>query len=184
MPVERRENVNDQTILRFRPWLRWARTTLYEYYSMSWATRLAAERTDHPPPEARLVGESFELAFKALHVLSQGPARKLKFGHSLTSLLRDMPALERLLRTLWGSDLDYIVELMDGECNPSQLRYGAGGGRSSKGENVIPSGYSESSGIWTSSTNTLYEDLMSSLGQGIWSNHPEGDRNGNPVKRA
>ena len=89
-------------ILMFRPLATWARTILYEYYCMSWATRIAAEGTTHPPLAARLVGESFELAVKVLHILSQGPERKLKFGHSLGGLIRHMQPLERLLRNLWG----------------------------------------------------------------------------------
>ena len=64
-------------ILEFRPWI-WARTTLYEYYCMSWATRLAAEYTRHPPLAARLVGESFELAVKVLHILIQGPGEGIE----------------------------------------------------------------------------------------------------------
>ena len=169
-------------ILEFRPWI-WARTTLYEYYCMSWATRLAAEYTRHPPLAARLVGESFELAVKVLHILIQGPAKELKFGHNLSALLGDVPSMERMLRTLWGRDLDYVIDIMDGECDPSQIRYGAGGGKANKGDRVIPSGYAETSKVWTSTTLTLYEELMSSLGRAIWSNYPEGDRNGQPVKR-
>jgi len=150
---------------------------------MSWAARVAAEHTTHPPLAARLVGESFELAVKALHVLTQGPEPELKFGHSLSALLGDSPPLEQLLRTLWANDLDYVVDIMDGECNPSQVRYGAGAGKSSKENNVIPSGYAETPDVWTSATLTLYEELMSSLGQAIWSNYPQGDRFGNPVNR-
>ena len=59
-------------ILKFRPGI-WARTTLYEYFCMSWATRVSAERTNYPPLASRLVDESFELAVKALHRLTQGP---------------------------------------------------------------------------------------------------------------
>ena len=150
---------------------------------MSWAARVAAEHTTHPPLAARLVGESFELAVKALQILTQGPDRELKFGHSLSALLGDSPPLEQLLRTLWANDLNYVVDLMDGECNPSQVRYGAGAGMSSKEENVIPSGYAETPDVWTSATLTLYEELMSSLGQAIWSNYPQGDRYGHPVNR-
>ena len=170
-------------ILKFRPGATWARTILYEYYCMSWATRIAAEGTTHPPLAARLVGESFELAVKVLHILSQGPERKLKFGHSLGGVIRHMQPLERLLRNLWGGDLDYVIDILEGECNPSQVRYGAGGGKSNKRSRIIPSGYAETSGVWTSTTLTLYEELMSSLGQAIWSNYPKGDRNGNPVGR-
>ena len=50
-------------------------------------------------------------------------------------------------------------------------------------KNVIPSGYAETPDVWTSTTLTLYEELMSSLGQAIWSNYPQGDRYGNPVVR-
>ena len=169
-------------ILRFRPWI-WGRTTLYEYFCMSWAARVAAERTGHAPLAARLVGESFELAIEALHILSRGPGQDLKFGHSLSAILGDIPPLERLLRDLWGGDLDHVVDLMDGECNPSQVRYGAGAGKATKGDNVIPSGYAEAPGVWTSTTLTLYEELMSSLGQATWSNYPHGDRYGNTVHR-
>ena len=169
-------------ILRFRPWI-WGRTTLYEYFCMSWAARVAAERTVHPPLAARLVGESFELAIKALHILSRGPGLDLKFGHSLSVILGDVPKLERLLRDLWGDDLDHVVDLMDGECNPSQVRYGAGAGKATKGTKVIPSGHAEAPTVWTSTTLTLYEELMSSLGQAIWSNYPLGDRHGSPVNR-
>ena len=77
-------------ILKFRPWL-WGRTTLYEYFRMSRAARAAAERTDHAPLAARLVGESFELAIKALHIPSRGPGQDLKFGHRLSAILGDMP---------------------------------------------------------------------------------------------
>ena len=168
--------------LRFRPWI-WGRTTLYEYFCMSWAARVAAERTDHAPLAARLVGESFELAIKALHILSRGPGQDLKFGHSLSVILGDVPQLERLLRNLWGADLDYVVDLMDGECNPSQVRYGAGAGKAARGTRVIPSGHAEAPAVWTSTTSTLYEELMSSLGQAIWSNYPPGDRHGSPVNR-
>ena len=150
---------------------------------MSWATRIAAERTTHAPLAARLVGESFELAFKVLHALSQGPERELKVGHNLGELIRHMGPLERLLRNLWGGDLDYVIDILDGECSPSQVRYGAGGGKSNKRNRIVPSGYAETSGVWTSTTLTLYEELMSSLGQAIWSNYPEGDRNGRPVVR-
>ena len=94
-----------------------------------------------------------------------------------------MQPLERLLRNLWGGDLDYVIDILEGECNPSQVRYGAGGGKSNKRSRIIPSGYAETSGVWTSTTLTLYEELMSSLGQAIWSNYPKGDRNGNPVGR-
>ena len=52
---------------------------------MSWAARAAAERTVHPPLAARLVGERFELAIKALRILSRGPGQDLKFGHSLSA---------------------------------------------------------------------------------------------------
>ena len=169
-------------ILEFRPWI-WARTTLYEYFCMSWATRVAAEGTRHPPLAARLVGESFELAFKVLHILTQGPTKELKFGHSLSALLADVPLIERMLRDLWGGDLSYVVDIMDGECDPSQVRYGAGGGKATKSERVIPSGYAETPDVWTSTTLVLYEELMSTLGRAIWSNYPEGDRNGQPVKR-
>ena len=169
-------------ILKFRPWI-WARTTLYEYFCMSWATRVAAERTDHPPLAARLVGESFELAIKVLHTLIQGPTKQLKFGHRLSALLGDVPPLERMLRDLWGADLDFVVEIMDGECDPSQVRYGAGGGKATKPGRVIPSGYAETSDVWTSSTLTLYEELMSTLGQALWSNYPNGDRHADPVER-
>lgn len=172
----------ERLILKFRPWI-WARTTLYEYFCMSWATRVAAERTDHSPLTARLVGESFELAVKVLHTLIQGPMGELKFGHSLSELLGDVPPLERMLRDLWGTDLDFVIEIMDGECNPSQVRYGAGGGRATKVGRVIPSGYAETSDVWTSSTLTLYEELMSTLGRALWSNYPDGDRYGEPVKR-
>jgi len=144
---------------------------------------MAAETTSHAPLAARLVGESFELAFKVLNILCRGPQQDLKFGHSLSAILVDVPALERLLRTLWGDDLDHVVDLMDGECNPSQVRYGAGAGKSTKGHNVIPSGYADSPCIWTSTTLTLYEELMSSLGAAIWSNYPPGDRHGKPVHR-
>lgn len=95
-------------ILKFRPWI-WARTTLYEYYCMSWATRVSAERTDYPPLAARLVGESFELARKVFHTLVQGPTGELKFGHRLSALLSDVPPLERMLRNLWGADLDFVI---------------------------------------------------------------------------
>ena len=169
-------------ILKFRPWV-WARTTLYEYFCMSWATRVSAERTDYPPLAARLVGESFELAFKILHTLFQGPKKELRFGHRLSSLLRAIPPLERILRDLWGDDLDFVIEIMDGECDPSQVRYGAGGGKATKAGRVIPSGYAESSEVWTSTTLTLYEELMSTLGRALWSNYPNGDRYGDPVKR-
>ena len=174
-------------ILKFRPWI-WARTTLYEYFCMSWATRVAAERTDHPPLAARLVGESFELAIKelaikVLHTLIQGPTKQLRFGHRLSALLGDVPLLERMLRDLWGADLDFVIEIMDGECDPSQVRYGAGGGKATKPGRVIPSGYAETSDVWTSSTLTLYEELMSTLGQALWSNYPNGDRHGDPVER-
>ena len=170
-------------LLKFRPWATWARTILYEYYCMSWATRIAAEGTTHPPLAARLVGESFELAVKVLHILSHGPERKLKFGHNLSALIRHIQPLERLLRNLWGGDLDYVIDILEGECNPSQVRYGAGGGTPNKRNRIIPSGYAETSSAWTSTTHTLYEELMSSLGQAIWSNYPKGDRNGNPVVR-
>ncbi len=173
----------NRPILQFRPWATWARTILYEYYCMSWATRIAAERTTHSPLAARLVGESFELAFKVLHILSQGPERELRFGHSLGALIRHMQPLERLLRNLWGGDLDYVIDILDGECSPSQVRYGASGGKRNKRNRIIPSGYAETPGVWTSTTLTLYEELMSSLGQAIWSNYPEGDRNSNPVVR-
>ena len=123
---------------------------------MSWATRLAAEYTRHPPLAARLVGESFELAVKVLHILIQGPAKELKFGHNLSALLGDVPSMERMLRTLWGRDLDYVIDIMDGECDPSQVRYGAGGGKANKGDRMIPSGYAETSKVWTSTTLTLY----------------------------
>lgn len=172
----------NQRILCFRPWI-WGRTTLYEYFCMSWATRIAAESTDHAPLAARLVGESFELAFKALSILARGPGQDLTFGHRLSTILRDVPLLEPLLRNLWGSDLDHVVDLMDGECNPSQIRYGAGAGRSTKGDKLIPSGYAETPVVWTSTTLTLYEELMSSLGHAIWSNYPAGDRHGEPVNR-
>ena len=129
-------------ILKFRPWI-WARTTLYEYYCMSWAARVSAERTDYSPLAARLVGESFELAIKVFHTLVQGPTEELKFGHRLSALLGDVPPLERMLRDLWGADLDFVIELMDGECDPSQVRYGAGGGKVTKAGRVIPSGYAE-----------------------------------------
>ena len=172
-----------QPILQFRPWATWARTILYEYYCMSWATRVAAERTTHAPLAARLVGESFELAFKVLHILSQGPERELRFGHSLGALIRHMKPLERLLRNLWGGDLDYVIDILDGECDPSQVRYGASGGKSNKRNRIIPSGYAANPGVWTSTTLTLYEELMSSLGQAIWSHYPEGDRHGRPVVR-
>ena len=125
-------------ILEFRPWATWARTILYEYYCMSWATRIAAERTTHPPLAARLVGESFELAFKLLHILSQGPEQELKFGHSLGALIRHTQPLERLLKNLWGGDLDYVIDILDGECSPSQVRYGAGGGKSKQAEPNSP----------------------------------------------
>ena len=151
---------------------------------MSWATRVSAERTDHPPLAARLVGESFELAVKVLHTLLQGPNMELKFGHRLSALLGDVPPLERMLRDLWGADLDFVIEIMDGECDPSQVRYGAGGGKATKAGRVIPSGYAETSEVWTSTTLTLYEELMSSLGRALWSNYPNGDRHGNPVKRS
>lgn len=169
-------------ILRFHPWV-WTRTTLYEYFCMSWAARAAAERTGHAPLAARLVGESFELAIKALNILIRGPGQDLKFGHSLSAILGDIPLLERLLRNLWGGDLDHVVDLMDGECNPSQVRYGAGAGKATRGSNVIPSGYAEAPDVWTSTTLTLYEELMSSLGQAIWSNYPQGDRYGNAIHR-
>ena len=172
----------NRLVLTFRPWI-WARTTVYEYFSMSWATRVAAEATDHAPLAARLVGESFELAIKVLNILSRGPGTKLKHGHSLTGVLADMPILEQLLRRLWGSDLDYVISIMDGECNPSQVRYGASGGSTSKGADILPSGYAESADVWTSTTRQLYEELMLSLGRAIWSNYPDGDRNGNPVER-
>lgn len=84
---------------------------------------------------------------------------------------------------MWGNDLEYVIGVIDGECDPSQVRYGAGGGKASKGDRVIPSGYAGTPEVWTSTTLTLYEELMSSLGRAIWSNYPEGDRNGEPVKR-
>ena len=174
--------MTQRLILRYRLWV-WARTTLYEYFCMSWAARVAAEGTGHAPLAARLVGESFEFAIKALHILSQGPGQDLRFGHSLSAILGDIPLLERLLRELWGGDLDHVVDIVDGECNPSQVRYGAGAGKATRGNNVIPSGYAETPSVWTSTTLTLYEELMSSLGQAIWSNHPQGDRFGNPVNR-
>ncbi len=99
--------MTNKLTLAFRPWI-WARTTLYEYYCMSWATRVAAETTRHPPLAARLVGESFELAIKALHILIQGPEKELKFGHKLSELLSDVPTMEGILRKLWGKDLDYV----------------------------------------------------------------------------
>ncbi len=173
----------NRLVLRFRPWTIWARTVLYEYFSMSWAARTAAENTTHPPLEARLVGESFELAFKVLNILSRGPERDLKLGHSLDALISDVPPLDRLLRKLWGRDLKHVIDILDGECNPSQVRYGAGAGKSDGRKRIIPSGYAQTPGVWTSTTLTLYEELMSSLGQAIWSNYPEGDRNGNPVER-
>lgn len=160
-------------LLRFRPWTAWARTVLYEYFSMSWAARTAAEHAKHPPLEARLVGESFELAFKVLNILSRGPGRDLKVGHNLGALISDTPPLDSLLRKLWGRDLDHVLDILDGECNPSQVRYGAAGGSSDKRNRIIPSGYAERPGVWTSTTLTLYEELMSSLGQAIWSNYPK-----------
>jgi len=169
-------------ILEFRPWI-WARTTVYEYYCMSWATRVASERTRHAPLAARLVGESFELAVKVLQILTQGPAKELKFGHKLSALLGAVPVMASILRELWGNDLDYVIDIMDGECDPSQVRYGAAGGLANKGDRVIPSGYAATPEVWTSTTLELYEELMSTLGQTIWSNYPEGDRNGRPVKR-
>ena len=169
-------------VLKFRPWI-WARTTVYEYFCMSWATRVAAEMTDHSPLAARLIGESFELGVKVLNILSHGPGRKLKHGHSLKVVLDDMPILKPMLRQLWGNDLDYVLSIVDGECNPSQVRYGASGGTSSKGAAILPSGYAETADVWTSNTRQLYEELMLSLGRAIWSNYPEGDRNGNPVAR-
>ena len=78
-------------------------------YCMSWATRVSAERTDYPPLAARLVGESFELARKVFHTLVQGPTGELKFGHRLSALLSDVPPLERMLRNLWGADLDFVI---------------------------------------------------------------------------
>ena len=172
----------DELILKFRPWI-WARTTLYEYFCMSWATRVAAETTNHSPLAARLVGESFELGVKVLNILSRGPGQKLKHGHSLAGVLGDIPILEQMLMELWGSDLDHVLSIMDGECNPSQVRYGASGGSMRKGSEILPSGYAETADIWTSTTRQLYEELMLSLGRAIWSNYPQGDRNGNPVRR-
>ena len=169
-------------ILKFRPWI-WARTTVYEYFCMSWATRVAAETTSHSPLAARLVGESFELAIKVLNILSRGPENKLKYGHSLTAIIGDIPILEQMLRKLWDRDLDYVLSIVDGECNPSQVRYGSSGGNSRKGAKILPSGYAETADVWTSTTLKLYEELMLSLGRAIWSNYPEGDRNGNPVER-
>ena len=168
-------------ILRFRPWM-WARTALYEYFCMSWAARMAAEATRHAPLAARLVGESFELAIKAFGIVVQGPNGKLKYGHSLRAALTNMGAAESLLRQLWGDDLDYLVSIMDEECSPSQVRYGAGAGRPTKQAQVLPSGYAEQPDVWTASTLTMYEELMSSLGHAIWSNYPEGDRHGNAIK--
>ena len=71
---------------------------------MGWAAGEAAEHTSHPPLAARLVGESFDLAIKALVILSRGPGHDLKFGHSLSIILGDVPQLERLLRKLWGGN--------------------------------------------------------------------------------
>lgn len=150
---------------------------------MSWATRVAAETTSHPPLAARLVGESFELAIKVLNILVRGPGEKLKYGHSLTETLRDVPALEQLLRRLWGSDLEYVLSIVDEECHPPQVRYGASAGRPSREARILPSGYAETADVWTTTTLTLYEELMSSLGRAVWSNYPEGDRNGNAVNR-
>ena len=150
---------------------------------MSWAIRVSAERTNYPPLAARLVGESFELAVKALHTLTQGPAKELNFGHRLSALLADAPLLERMLRDLWGTDLDFVIEMMDGECDPSQVRYGAGGGKATQAGRVIPSGYEETSEVWTSTTLRLYEELMSTLGRVLWSNYLPGDRHGDPVSR-
>lgn len=172
----------NRLILKFRPYI-WARTILYEYFCMSWATRIAAENTRHPPLAARLVGESFELSIKVLHILCQGPGKELKYGHSLKTIVGDIPALEHILGKLWGSDFDYVLNIMEGECNPSQVRYGASGGNSKRGIKIIPSGYAETKDVWTSTTVKLYEELMLSLGQAIWSNYPEGDRDGNPVER-
>ena len=174
--------MKNRLILEFRPGIT-ARTTIYEYFCMSWATRVAAECTSHPPLAARLVGESFELALKVFHILISGPNGGLKFGHKLSELLRDYPPLEGMLRKLWGDDLDYVIDIMHGECDPSQVRYGASGGRVNKGNRVIPSGYAMTPKVWTSTTLVLYEELMSTLGRAIWSNYPKGDRNGRPVGR-
>ena len=88
-----------------------------------------------------------------------------------------------MLRDLWGTDLDFVIEIMDGECDPSQVRYGAGGGKATQAGRVIPSGYAETSEVWTSTTLRLYEELMSTLGRALWSNYPPGDRHGDPVSR-
>ena len=169
-------------VLQFRSWV-WSRTTLYEYFSNSWACRVAAEQTKHSPLAARLVGESFELALKMFLILARGPNASLVLTHSVRKILDEELSLGSILRNLWKDDIDYVLDIIDEDLRPAELRYGAAAGRIDANSRLIPSGWSHDPGVWTETTSQFYEELMWSLGNAIWENYPPGDRNGAPIRR-
>ena len=169
-------------VLQFRPWIR-SRTTLYEYFNNSWACRVAAEQTRHSPLAARLVGESFELALKMFLILARGPNATLTFTHSVREILEAEPSFGSLLRNLWKDDIDYVLDIIDEDLRPAELRYGAAAGRIDSNSKLIPSGWSCDPGVWTETTKQFYEELMWSLGNAVWENYPLGDRKGEPIIR-
>ena len=156
--------------LNFRSWIA-KRATLHEYFFQSRSMFQAARSTSNSSLAARLTGESIELAIKALLVL----AGKEPSGHRIGDCLDEIPELKGLMANLWGRDFDFMVQMVDEDINTSQMRYGAAGSYVDKKTQLIAAAAAKKARTWTDEISELYEELMSSLGAGIWENYPEED---------
>ena len=140
----------------------------------------AAEHTSQSGVAATLTGLSFELAIKALLVLV---GREPEPTHKIAECLELIPELQDVLRQLWGTDLEFVVQLIDEDINSSQMRYGAAGSRKDRSTKLIAAATAQNAKTWTLEVSELYEELMHSVGSAIWENYPREDRSGQEVRR-